>query len=132
MNATRFLFAPVALLSLAGCPHAGGPSNSAERAIDAMLAGSWKDEGGTEHTITATRSGARVVSIVDYDREVFTVLASGWTDAGFTWTYNVPSTGYEVTMRVDDMPDPNTLSVSWSNVAPDGSRGAGTEIATRQ
>lgn len=79
------------------------------------LDGNWADEGGTEHTFQRDGQVVRVVEIVDVDDEVFQVTNAGQLlPQGFTWTYLVPSTGFEVTHTITAV-EGVTFQATWTN-----------------
>lgn len=117
----------IALASLTGCmkipPGAVGTPSE--------LAGVWTDDGGAVFIIEqAGRSRAELVSVVDYDGEAFQVQRSGYEGAQWTLDYVVPSTQYQVHVKVLAVED-DELTTTWSNVAPDGSTNGGQEQMTR-
>ena len=79
---------------------------------------------------TYTIQGDRLVSVVDDDGEVYQVQDTTFDGTDIRWRYFVPSTKYTVEETVH-LQDANTLSGSWNNLAPDGSRNQGTDTWTR-
>jgi hypothetical protein len=104
-----------AMLALsAGCPKQGstGPTSGASAVA---MAGQWRDEGGTSVTIEDRGGQPFVRKIVDGDGEVFPVAGQGYANGKFQWIYEVPSTGYVVTIVVEGMEGDRIIHTSWSN-----------------
>jgi hypothetical protein len=104
-----------AMLALsAGCPKQGstGPTSGASAVA---MAGEWRDESGTHVSIEARGGQPFVRKIIDSDGEVFPVAGQGYTNGKFQWIYEVPSTGYVVTIVVEGMSGDRVIHTSWSN-----------------
>ena len=109
----RLLLVGMLSVGVMGCPKSGGGVSSG--ASLAALAGDWTDEGGTKVAIKDKGGSPMVVKIVDSDGEVFPVTSQGWTNGKFGWTYNVPSTGYNVSIVVESMMGADVVQTSWTN-----------------
>ncbi|MEZ4267627.1 MAG: hypothetical protein R3F39_14710 [Myxococcota bacterium] len=118
----------LAILLLAACGTTGsqGTDGDTVQRDSAALEGVWEDtDTGTRFTVALQRGIAHVTAIVDSDGEVFEIRSEGWEDGKLTWTYFVPSTGYEnkfvVTRIGADM-----LDSTWA-----GTGGSGTQDLAR-
>ncbi|MFT5679394.1 MAG: hypothetical protein ACI8RZ_000298 [Myxococcota bacterium] len=109
------------MFALTACQKAPPDYTMSLRAASQTLEGVWKSDGGMITTI----GGGEVLSLVDYDDEVFTVLTSGWEDEGFSMHYEVPSTQYLVTIQITEI-DNISLQYAWNNTTPDGGTSTGT------
>ena len=79
-----------------------------------MLQGTWKDSDGVIYIIEVNSNKVEVVSIIDSDDEEFVVTETIWKMGVLKWTYQVPSTGYVVTVTTESISD-DTLECSWKN-----------------
>lgn len=103
----------------------GGGDTAAERDSPALV-GVWKDtDTETRFTIAMQGGVAHVTAIVDNDGEVFEIRGEGWENGQLTWTYFVPSTGYENKFIVTGI-GADMLDSSWS-----GTGGGGTQALAR-
>ncbi len=119
----------LALLLLApacGTTGSQGSEDSAARRDSPDLVGVWEDtDTGTQFTIAMQGDVAHVTSIVDDDGELFEIRAEGWENGQLTWTYFVPSTGYENKFVVTSI-GAEMLDSTWA-----GTGGSGTQALAR-
>ncbi len=106
------LFVLTVAVPLMGCPK---NVESADYAAAKALAGTWQDESGGTYTIGLSGKTPEMLEVVDYDGEVFQILATGMRDGLFYVTYLVPSTQYTVDITITDQPSADTLSTAWRN-----------------
>lgn len=123
----RILTLALALSLLPGCRKSARSSLPEQ---DAALIGVWLDDVRMKTTIASDGQRARVSHIVDSDGEIFPVVSSGWTPDGFVYVYDVPSTGYVVTITVHTVEE-DTMAFDWSNRTPDGGQNQGSGTAER-
>ncbi len=73
--------------------------------------GTWFDEGGTRYVINGR---GMVKKIVDTDGEKFRCQQQDWIEGKSIFTYFVPSTGYHVTVVLDDLTG-DVMHTLWRN-----------------
>ena len=96
------------------------------RRVARELAGDWKGADDATYRIVAAGRMVSVEDPIDADGERFTIQAVDYVGRRLQWTYLVPSTGYVVTMRVEDASN-DTLEISWTN-----QKTSGVEVITRR
>jgi len=114
----------IATAFLIGCKPPQTFNNNTYTSQD--LKGTWQDDSGATIVITVLDRKAFVTSIVDYDGEVFNVLASGPEDGLFHWQAYVPSSDTSFDVWIDSV-DEGSAQSHWSN----SNDASGTEGLTR-
>jgi hypothetical protein len=100
------------------------------------LEGVWEDpETHDLHTIKKLTDGYEVISIIEYGNngakvEEMEVKSTLWKDHILSWSYYVPSTGYNVHFSTRLL-DGDTLTVEWSNEDGSGGEKSGQETLHR-
>lgn len=103
------------LLLVTGCPHRTSPGAGARRSVAAALEGDWVDDTGARYRVVRLHPDEPVVTyVVDPGGEPLDVVRQGWVDGHFTFTYRVPTTGFEVTLTVVEARD-DGVQVHWQN-----------------
>ncbi|MCD4828162.1 MAG: hypothetical protein K8R90_01865 [Candidatus Cloacimonetes bacterium] len=108
LTGLRFVLAISCLLALVVAACATGRTTAWE--------GRWWEAGDdTIYTLRLENNELRVVeAFCRQDSEDYPVRSSGWRNDTFTWTIDVPSTGYSVTYEVSSVTH-NSMSVRWTN-----------------
>ncbi len=114
----------VSLFALQGCSSGGSGGGLAVGDDYKNLAGVWQDD-DTKTSFTFVKSGDDMVlaSAIDDDGEVFNIHSFEFLEGRLSWTYEVPSTGYFVTIIIMDMNN-RTMNTVWGN--SQGNSGTGT------
>jgi len=109
---------PLILLLLVAC----APKNHPPGVDLDHYAGVWEDAGGAITTIERSKNSLAVMSVVDADNESFEIREFGWEGDVFGWDYHVPSTDYDVSIRVVST-DGQSMQTTWKNAYDEGSEG---------
>jgi hypothetical protein len=104
----------------------GGGGTSAEPMTG--LAGKWRDNAeNTVHTIQWTGTTYHVASSVNDSSGAYTVASENWNGSTFTWVYEVPGNGVQVTLTATSVSG-NNMNLTWSST----NGNAGTDVFTRE
>jgi|GEM_PF-2195099 len=100
---------------LAGCSSTSSTVVESRVADPAeALIGQWHDRDLTDYTFERVDGRVTLVSIVDYDEEVFEVRSAGFVKGFYTIEYFVPSTSYVVTYTIQSL-EGEQLPARWTN-----------------
>jgi len=116
------LVSPLTFAFLIACAPKMGAAGAPKGVDLDHYAGVWEDSGGAITVIERSKNSLAVMSVVDYDDEFFEIKSFGWEGDVFGWDYHVPSTGYDVQIRVLST-DGNNMMTSWANAFDDGQEG---------
>jgi hypothetical protein len=127
-RALGLLTCAMLLLTLvAGCSlRIGSAKDESVRAASAFV-GVWEDQETLSRAIIALEKGKPVVmKYVDSDGEDFPVLRQSWDGTQLSYTYKVPSTGFEVEIVSQGVAG-DVMSTTWSNTDTEGGHSSGTQ-----
>jgi hypothetical protein len=92
------------------------------------LAGKWRDNAeATVHTIQWNGSTYHVVSSIDDTDGANTIVSENWDGSTFTWVYEVPGNGVQVTLQAYSVSGDN-MYLNWSS----SNGNSGTDVFTRE
>ncbi|MFA7332498.1 MAG: hypothetical protein WC326_15625 [Candidatus Delongbacteria bacterium] len=116
------LVALVGLLLVMGCMPGKGSLSAADKAAMAPYVGVWQDlETLSLTTVVLKADQLQVQSVVDADGENFPVTAQKWDGTVLSWTYHVPSSGYNVRIATTGL-DGDILNSTWANDEASGTQ----------
>ena len=75
------------------------------------IRGGWRDTSGTRYVVNGR---GMIKKIIDTDGEKFICQQQDWVEGKTIFTYFVPSTGYHVTVVLDDL-EGDVLHTLWRN-----------------